>query len=68
MKGRKKMVLVIMAGVVLLFGGIHLFLSRYYYYNQYNIPLRKEVMDTLKEQYNQKFKLLSTEFETKKLY
>ncbi len=68
MKSKKKtIILIIIAGIVICCGGIWLFLSRYFFYEKYNVHAQKAVMDTLSERYHQEFELLSTKFETKEV-
>lgn len=44
-----------------------MFLQRYYFFNQYNVYVQREVLDRLNELYSQEFELLSIEFETIKV-
>ncbi len=68
MKNRKKtVILIFIAGIVIFCSGIGFFLSRYFFYDKYNVHAQKAVMDTLSERYHQEFELLSTEFETKEV-
>ena len=66
LKRKKKMtVAIIMIGIILCFGGIYVFLLRYFFYNKYNLYAQRAMLDSLNKKYNQEFELLSTEFETK---
>lgn len=68
MNGRKKkMILILVIGIVVCFCGIYLFLLRYFFYNQYNIYAQRAVLDQLRKRYHQEFELLTTEFETKEV-
>lgn len=68
MKSRKRLILALaMIGIVICCGGICFFLSRYFFYNKYNIYAQRAVLDRLSERYHQEFELLSTEFETREV-
>lgn len=66
--GKKKWILCIGAGLILLTmlsaGGIYYILTRYYFYNVYNLHAKKAMTEHLDYRYAKPFELLSTEFET----
>ena len=64
MKERKKMLFLIIIGLVACCGGIYVFLQKYYFFNEYNVYEKRVVLDRLNELYSQEFELLSIEFET----
>lgn len=66
MKGKGKVIFLIIVGLLICCCGIYIFLLRYFFYNKYNIYAQRATLDRLHEMYNQEFGLLSIQFETKK--
>ncbi len=68
MKGKKMKILiviiVIMCGLFILGGG-YFILSRYYFYNQYNIHAQNAIKKMLNYKYDDNFVLISTEYEAR---
>ncbi len=70
LKGSKKIILLIILGLVVLCGisvGNYIFLQKYYFFNEKNVYVQREVMERLDYLYSQEFELLSIEFETIKV-
>lgn len=60
-----KIIISVIMGLAVCCGGIYVLLTRFYFYNKYNIHARRAALERLNYRYNQEFELLSTEFETK---
>ena len=64
MKGRNKKFFLMILGILICCAGIYVLLSKYYFFNKYNVYERRQVLNYLNRMYNQEFELLSIEFKT----
>ena len=64
MKGRKKVIFGIIAGVMVCIGFFFI-LVRYFFFSKYNVHARREILDRLNGMYEQEFDVLSVEYEPK---
>lgn len=73
MEGKKRRFLIIAIFIRIIIelatycGAIYFCLSRYFFYNKYNVHAQRAAVDRLNGRYQQEFELLSTEFETKEV-
>lgn len=62
---KKNKIWIIILVLCIFIGGIYFMRLRYYYYNKYNVYAKRAILEMLNYRYDEEFKLISTEFETR---